>query len=87
MYDEAKPLPNPALVDELNPFDDITLVPYDNQTLLGTPDRVVQLDVAPDDRREQAVEGFACPRECCLIRPQEERGDVLEQLRGDLQVA
>ena len=58
MYDEAKPLPNPALVDELNPFDDITLVPYDNQTLLGTPDRVVQLDVIMDNLGDGANYAF-----------------------------
>ncbi|KAL7624079.1 hypothetical protein AAE478_005636 [Parahypoxylon ruwenzoriense] len=49
VYDQAQPLPDPALVDELNPFDDMTLVPYDNQTLFGEPDRVIQLDVIMDN--------------------------------------
>ena len=49
VYDEAKPLPSPALVSEFQPFDDMTLVPYDNQTLLRSPDQVVELNVIMDD--------------------------------------
>ncbi|KAH6656212.1 Cupredoxin [Truncatella angustata] len=49
VYDNTKTLPDPALVDELDPFDDMTLVPYDNQTLLGEPDQIVQLDVIMDN--------------------------------------
>ncbi|KAI1456201.1 multicopper oxidase [Annulohypoxylon moriforme] len=49
VYDGAQSLPDPATVDELNNFDDITLVPYDNQTRLGEPDQTVELDVIMDN--------------------------------------
>lgn len=49
MYDDAKPLPEPALVDELAPFDDITLVPVDGQPLLGPVSKEVVLDVIMDN--------------------------------------
>lgn len=48
-YDAEKPFPEPALVDELDPFDDITLIPYDNQTLFGEPDKIIELDVIMDN--------------------------------------
>ena len=48
-YDDSKPLPTPAFVDEFNPFDDMTLVPFDNQTLLGEPDKTIELDVIMDN--------------------------------------
>ncbi|KAI1826942.1 multicopper oxidase [Xylaria intraflava] len=44
-YNDSQPFPAPALVDELNPFDDITLVPFDNQTRFGEPDQTIELDV------------------------------------------
>lgn len=49
VYDSSKPNPDPATVDELEPFDDITLVPWDNTTLLGTPDQTIELDVIMDN--------------------------------------
>lgn len=49
MYDETKALPDPAPLDELDPFDDMTLLPYDNQTLLGEPDQIITLDVIMDN--------------------------------------
>lgn len=49
MYDDAQPLPDPAILDEFNEFDDMTLVPQDNQTLLGEPDRTVELNVIMDN--------------------------------------
>jgi iron transport multicopper oxidase len=49
VYDDAQPLPDPALLDELDPFDDMTLLPYDNQTLLGEPDQTIELDVIMDN--------------------------------------
>jgi iron transport multicopper oxidase len=49
VYDDALALPVPTLVDELNPFDDMTLLPYDNQTLLGEPDQIVELAVIMDN--------------------------------------
>ncbi|XXG97247.1 hypothetical protein Hte_003543 [Hypoxylon texense] len=58
VYDEAQPLPDPALVDELDPFDDMTLLPYDNQTLLGEPDTIVELDVIMDNLGDGANYAF-----------------------------
>lgn len=48
-YDSSKPMPEPALVDEFNEFDDYTLVPYDNQTILGAPDHQIELEVIMDN--------------------------------------
>lgn len=58
VYDDAQPLPDPALVDELNNFDDMTLLPYDNQTLLGEPDTTVHLDVIMDNLGDGANYAF-----------------------------
>lgn len=52
MYDDSKSLPEPAPVDEFNPFDDFTLVPYDKMVLLPEPDRVIELDVIMDNLRD-----------------------------------
>jgi iron transport multicopper oxidase len=49
VYDEANTNPDPALIDELNDFDDFTLVPYDKKPLLPEPDRVISLDVVMDN--------------------------------------
>lgn len=49
VYDAAKTLPDPADVDELDPFDDFTLLPYDNGTLLGDPDKTIELRVVMDN--------------------------------------
>ncbi|TAQ83091.1 hypothetical protein B7494_g8585 [Chlorociboria aeruginascens] len=48
VYDESEPLPDPAFVDELNEFDDFTLVPYDKQPLLPEPGQTITLDVIMD---------------------------------------
>ncbi len=45
VYDSNKPLPEPAIIDELVPFDDFTLVPYDKEALLADPDQSVELTV------------------------------------------
>ncbi|KAI1506404.1 multicopper oxidase [Biscogniauxia marginata] len=58
VYNDAQSLPEPALVDELDFFDDMTLVPYDNQTLLGDPDKVIQLDVIMDNLADGANYAF-----------------------------
>ncbi|KAK7397817.1 ferroxidase fet3 [Neonectria punicea] len=49
VYDKSKDLPEAATVDALDPFDDMTLVPYDKMELLGEPDRIVELDVMMDN--------------------------------------
>lgn len=49
VYDSAQPKPDPMLLDALNPFDDMGLVAYDNQTRLGPPDQTITLDVHMDN--------------------------------------
>lgn len=50
VYDSANANPNPALVDgEFNEFDDFTLVPYDNQTILIQPAQAIELEVIMDN--------------------------------------
>ncbi|KAI0885377.1 multicopper oxidase [Annulohypoxylon maeteangense] len=58
VYDKAQSLPDPATVDELNNFDDITLVPYDNLTRFGEPDQTVELDVIMDNLGDGANYAF-----------------------------
>ncbi|KAI1205075.1 multicopper oxidase [Annulohypoxylon truncatum] len=58
VYDGAQSLPDPATVDELNNFDDITLVPYDNLTRFGEPDQTVELDVIMDNLGDGANYAF-----------------------------
>lgn len=50
-YDESKPFPEPAIIeeDDFNEFDDMTLVPWDNQTVLGEPDQTIEFDVIMDN--------------------------------------
>ncbi|KAI1281547.1 Cupredoxin [Xylaria sp. FL0933] len=57
-YDDTQPFPKPALVDELDPFDDMTLIPYDNQTLLGEPDKTIELNVIMDNLDDGANYAF-----------------------------
>lgn len=57
-YDSSKPMPEPALVDEFNEFDDYTLVPYDNQTILGAPDHQIELEVIMDNLGDGANYAF-----------------------------
>ena len=49
VYDAAKPLPDPALIDEFDPFDDFTLVPEDGEKLLENPDYSFNLDMKMDN--------------------------------------
>lgn len=53
-YNDSESFPEPALVDELDPFDDMTLVPYDNQTIFGEPDKIIELDVIMDNLNDGA---------------------------------
>ncbi|KAI1199306.1 Cupredoxin [Nemania serpens] len=57
-YDDSQPFPEPALVDELDSFDDMTLVPYDNQTLFGEPDKIIELNVIMDNLGDGANYAF-----------------------------
>ncbi|KAK4122896.1 multicopper oxidase [Parathielavia appendiculata] len=59
VYDSAQPLPGPAvLYDPFDPFDDMGLVPWDNQTLLGEPDQTISLDVIMDNLGDGANYAF-----------------------------
>ncbi len=49
VYDDTKDFPDPAEIDEFDPFDDMTLIAFDNMTLLGTPDQTVELAVIMDN--------------------------------------
>ena len=55
VYDSALPLPEPADIDEFDPFDDMLLVPTDGEELLPDPDLVVTLDVVMDNLGNGAV--------------------------------
>ncbi|KAF6805665.1 iron transport multicopper oxidase fet3 [Colletotrichum musicola] len=57
-YDQSKPLPEPATVDELDPFDDMTLVPHDGMERLGEPDQTVELNVIMDNLGDGANYAF-----------------------------
>lgn len=52
VYDEANKNPPAATVETLDPFDDMTLVPYDRTKRLPAPDRIVELDVLMDNLRD-----------------------------------
>ena len=41
-------------MDDLDSFDDWTLIPYDNLTLYGEPDQIFTLDVIMDDLSDGA---------------------------------
>lgn len=50
VYDSEKPLPEPAVLYEpFEPFDDMALLPWDNQTIFREPDQTVSLDVIMDN--------------------------------------
>ncbi|KAM5356679.1 hypothetical protein ACJ41O_003325 [Fusarium nematophilum] len=58
VYDEAKPLPKAATVDEFTPFDDVDLVPHDEMPRLPKPSKVVELEVIMDNLRDGANYAF-----------------------------
>lgn len=49
VYDDTKPLPAPTPVDDFDWYDDMDLVPYDNQEILQDPDQQIVLDVIMKD--------------------------------------
>ncbi|KAI1360054.1 Cupredoxin [Xylaria arbuscula] len=57
-YNDNQPFPEPSLVDELDPFDDMTLIPYDNQTIFGEPDKTIELNVIMDNLDDGANYAF-----------------------------
>lgn len=61
VYDNSKPMPEPKLIDEFAPFDDMLLVPEDGEELLPDPDVTVQLDVVMDNLGDGAVSQCLMP--------------------------
>lgn len=49
VYDGKKPLPEPTLINEFDPFDDFTLVPQDGEKLFENPDISFNLDMKMDN--------------------------------------
>ncbi|KXH60119.1 multicopper oxidase [Colletotrichum nymphaeae SA-01] len=58
VYNESNSLPEPTLIDELNPFDDMTLVPHDELARFGEPDKTVELNVIMDNLGDGANYAF-----------------------------
>ncbi|KAI1076349.1 Cupredoxin [Whalleya microplaca] len=57
-YDDTLEFPEPTLIDEFTEFDDMNLIPYDNQTLLGEPSKIIELDVIMDNLGDGANYAF-----------------------------
>ncbi|KAF3925421.1 Laccase-4 [Arthrobotrys entomopaga] len=49
VYDKSKPLPEPAEIDEFEPFDDFELVPLDGEDLFEDPTYTFSLEVMMDN--------------------------------------
>lgn len=58
VYDSNSPFPEPQLIDAFEPLDDMTLIPFDNQTLFAEADQVVSLDVIMDNLGDGANYAF-----------------------------
>ncbi|KAM0231999.1 hypothetical protein ACHAP5_010868 [Fusarium lateritium] len=58
VYDQEKALPEPSVVYEFDPYDDMNLVPYDEMTILPEPSKKVELDVIMDNLRDGANYAF-----------------------------
>lgn len=58
VYDDSKPKPDPIILDEFNPLDDMELVPEDEQGRLPEPDHLVELDVIMDNLGDGANYAF-----------------------------
>ncbi|EON96306.1 putative iron transport multicopper oxidase fet3 protein [Phaeoacremonium minimum UCRPA7] len=60
VYDDSKPLPDAAFVDDLDGtvYDDIQLVPYDNTTLYGEADHEIHFQVIMDNLNDGANYAF-----------------------------
>lgn len=51
-------MPEPALIDEFDPFDDFTLVPEDGMKLLENPAQSITLELAMDNLADGANYAF-----------------------------
>ncbi|KAJ1323061.1 iron transport multicopper oxidase [Microdochium nivale] len=57
-YNDTADFPDPVMVDELKPFDDMTLVPQDSMALLPEPDQTYELNVIMNDLSDGANYAF-----------------------------
>ena len=58
VYDQSAPLPEPALIDSFEPFDDFTLVPFDHLPLFDKVDYSFNLDMKMDNLGDGANYAF-----------------------------
>ncbi|KAI9818620.1 MAG: hypothetical protein M1832_004393 [Thelocarpon impressellum] len=58
VYDEQKELPEPAILEEFDPFDDFTLVPVDGMALLDKVDHSFTLNMKMDNLGDGANYAF-----------------------------
>lgn len=49
VYDEAKELPVPAIINDFNPFDDFALVPHDGLEVYDNVDQTLTLNFKMDN--------------------------------------
>lgn len=57
-YSSSAPLPDPQEVDQFDPMDDMTLVPYDQAPLLPAPAQSITLDLTMDNLGDGANYAF-----------------------------
>ncbi|KAL9632391.1 MAG: hypothetical protein Q9204_003814 [Flavoplaca sp. TL-2023a] len=67
VYSDSAPRPTPAFVEEFEPFDDFTLVPYDKLPLFADPDYSIKLDVKMDNLGDGA--NYAWFNNVTYVRP------------------
>ncbi|KAI9797329.1 MAG: hypothetical protein M1833_005508 [Piccolia ochrophora] len=67
VYDEKKELPEPALLEAFDPFDDFTLVPYDGQELYDKVDYSIELAMKMDNLGDGA--NYAFFNDVTYLRP------------------
>ena len=67
VYDESAPLPTPKELTEFDPFDDMKLVPTDEELLYENPSMTVQLDVVMDNLGDGA--NYAFFNDITYVRP------------------
>ncbi|KAF3937579.1 Laccase-4 [Dactylella cylindrospora] len=58
IYDDSKPLPEPAFVDAFEPFDDFNLIPLDGEDLWEDPTYTFSLEVMMDNLGDGANYAF-----------------------------
>ena len=67
VYNIAAPLPNATIIDEFKPFDDITLIPTDNEPLFQDPSISYTIDVKMDNLKDGS--NYAFFNDITYVRP------------------